>query len=921
MMSPSSDHCRFLPKNMNSLRKSFKTHTSKVSSWSRSADHEEQRWPILRASDEDDSGNNNNEVAVKVDDERNETPMQIAGVHNSRIWRKSSYGFLEEGNPENGVGQGPSEFTFQSPKKRETPEMSDDPPSRLISSFLQSQRTAGAEMVLDMDLEMDELKKSATSSSGSKEPVVFLGGVSTYPSSRNMHEEVDSSSSDDKCGNRRKSATASPHAREGAAAEVLRCTSNSAFRPSSAPFRAKTKSRLLDSPPADAVSGGCNEKKPVQTPKKSGILKSGFLGKSPPYDDDDDDPFADVPENLKRTKLSTITFLELIGLVVLLAGLICSLAISKLACQTVWDLHLWKWEVLVLVLICGRLLSGWFIRIVVFFLERNFILRKRFLYFVYGVRNAVQNCIWLGLVLLAWNFLFDKKLVGKNKTLSYVTRVLFCLFVATVLRLVKTLLIKVLASSFHVSTYFDRIQEALFNQYVIETLSGPPLFEAQHKMKEEHRTMVEVQKLQNAGAKIPNDLRAAVMQPRKDFSSQFEKSKKLSRDLSRKDFSRQQLQLEGGITMDQLHRLNQRNVSAWNMKRLMRIVMHGTLMTLDEQITHREADDESSMAIRSEHEAKIAARKIFCNVAHPGARFITLVDLMRFMREDESVKTMNLLNGTQCDDRISRRALKNWVVNAFRERRALSLTLNDTKTAVNKLHQIANVIVAIIVIAIWLLILNIAKMQFFVFLSSQILLLVFIFGNTFKTTFEAIIFLFVMHPFDVGDRCEVDGVQMVVEEMNILTTIFLRYDNQKITYPNSVLATLPIGNFYRSPDMGDNIDFCIHVSTPAEKLALMRERMIAFMESKKDHWHPGAQVVLRDIDDMNRLKISIWMRHRINFQDMGMKFSRRELVVQELIRVLRELDIEYRMLPLDVNLRDLPPVTSNRLPSTWTTCS
>ncbi|KAH0448049.1 hypothetical protein IEQ34_021849 [Dendrobium chrysotoxum] len=299
---------------------------------------------------------------------------------------------------------------------------------------------------------------------------------------------------------------------------------------------------------------------------------------------------------------------------------------------------------------------------------------------------------------------------------------------------------------------------------------------------------------------------------------------------------------------------------------------------------------------------------------------IYLVDLMRFMREDEAVKTMSLLNGTQ-DDRVSKRILKDWVVNTFRERRALSLTLNDTKTAVNKLHQIANVIVAIIIIAIWLLILNIATTHFFVFLSSQILLLVFVFGNTFKTTFEAMIFLFSMHPFDVGDRCEVNGVQMVVEEMNILTTIFLRADNQKITYPNSVLATLPIGNFYRSPDMGDNVDFCVHVATPLEKLAVMREKIMAFMESKKEHWHPGAQVVLKDVDDMNKLQISIWMRHRINFQDMGMKFTRRELVILELIRVLRELDIEYRMLPVDVNFRNLPPVTSKRLPSTWTTCN
>jgi hypothetical protein len=35
--------------------------------------------------------------------------------------------------------------------------------------------------------------------------------------------------------------------------------------------------------------------------------------------------------------------------------------------------------------------------------------------------------------------------------------------------------LKVLASFFHVSTYFDRVHDTLFNQYVIETLFGPPL--------------------------------------------------------------------------------------------------------------------------------------------------------------------------------------------------------------------------------------------------------------------------------------------------------------------------------------------------------------------------------------------------------------------------------------------------------------
>lgn len=97
----------------------------------------------------------------------------------------------------------------------------------------------------------------------------------------------------------------------------------------------------------------------------------------------------------------------------------------------------------------------------------------------------------------------------------------------------------------------------------------------------------------------------------------------------------------------------------------------------------------------------------------------------------------------------------------FRERKALALTLNDTKTAVNKLHRMVNVLVGLAILIICLVILNIATTKVLVLISSQLVVVAFVFGNTCKTIFESIIFLFVMHPFDVGDRCEIDGVQVL----------------------------------------------------------------------------------------------------------------------------------------------------------------
>ncbi|KAI3724545.1 hypothetical protein L2E82_36326 [Cichorium intybus] len=697
----------------------------------------------------------------------------------------------------------------------------------------------------------------------------------------------------------------------GGGEEVVMCSGNASFKRKSTLMRMKTKSRLMD---------------PPETEKKSGRLsKSGYLGKGG-SEIDEEDPFLDddLPDEYKQLRYSKWTLLQLFSLILILGALICTLTIPYFKHKKLYDLVLWKWGVMLLVLICGRLVSGWLIRVLVILIERNFLLRKRVLYFVYGLRRAVQNCLWFGLVLIAWQCIFHQKVnkLTDGKVLPYVTKIWVCLLVGTIVWLLKTILVKTLASSFHVSTFFDRIQESLFNQYVIESLSGPPVIEIEQEREDEDRMIAEVEKLQNAGATLPPDLKANIFKksgriigtPRTSTPTTGKSGKFSEANTPKKT--------EEGITIEHLHRLNQKNISAWNMNRLMKIVRTGVLSTLDEQIEgSTRGEDESAVEITNEKQAKVAAKKIFCNVAKRGSKRIYLDDLMRFLRDDEALKAIQLFDSESETKGISRGVLKNWVVNVFRERRALALSLNDTKTAVNKLHQMLNIVVAIITIVIWLLILKVATTQFFIFLSSQLLLVVFVFGNTCKTTFEAIIFLFVMHPFDVGDRCEVDGVQMVVEEMNILTTVFLRFDNLKIIYPNSVLSTKPISNYYRSPDMGDAIDFCVHVATPIEKISLMKERITSYIENKSDHWYPAPMIVLRDVDDMNRLKISVWLSHRINFQDMGERWQRRALLVEEMIKVFRDLDIEYRMLPVDVNVRNMPTMASNRLPSTWTTCA
>ena len=60
---------------------------------------------------------------------------------------------------------------------------------------------------------------------------------------------------------------------------------------------------------------------------------------------------------------------------------------------------------------------------------------------------------------------------------------------------------------------------------------------------------------------------------------------------------------------------------------------------------------------------------------------------------------------------------------------------------------------------------------------------------------------------------------------------------------------------------------------------------------------------MKDVEDFNKLRLSVLVTHRMNHQDIAERWARRALLVEEMIKIFKELDIEYRMPPIDVNVR------------------
>lgn len=284
----------------------------------------------------------------------------------------------------------------------------------------------------------------------------------------------------------------------------------------------------------------------------------------------------------KQKRFNFKVLLEWVVLVCIVGCLVASLTVKKLEKAKLWGLEAWKWFVMVLVIFSGMLVTNWIMHFIVFLIEKNFLLRKKVLYFVHGLKKSVQVFIWLCVVLLTWVLLFNhgvKRSETADKILDSITWTLVTILIGAFLWLIKTTLLKILACSFHVNRFFDRIQESVFHQYVLQTLSGPPLIEEAERI---------------GRSPGPGQL---------SFRTQKGKDKKEKKV----------------IDMGKFHKMKQEKVSAWTMKVLVDAIMKSGLSTISNSLDNFEGEP-TDKEITNEMEATAAAYHVFRNVAQPGCK-------------------------------------------------------------------------------------------------------------------------------------------------------------------------------------------------------------------------------------------------------------------------------------------------------------
>lgn len=160
------------------------------------------------------------------------------------------------------------------------------------------------------------------------------------------------------------------------------------------------------------------------------------------------------------------------------------------------------------------------------------------------------------------------------------------------------------------------------------------------------------------------------------------------------------------------------------------------------------------------------------------------------------------------------------------------------------------------------------------------------------------IFLFVKHPYDVGDRVDIVGPggteYLVVEQISLLYSVFKRIDNMKLVQvPNIILNSLWIENITRSNAMKEQLDMFISFDTTLEDIETLRTEMESFVQHPDNSrdFFPDIVLEATGIGNMDKLQLKIEIRHKSNWHNETVRASRRSKFMCALVLALRKVPI------------------------------
>ncbi|KAK6371577.1 hypothetical protein LTS17_008828 [Exophiala oligosperma] len=445
---------------------------------------------------------------------------------------------------------------------------------------------------------------------------------------------------------------------------------------------------------------------------------------------------------------------------------------------------------------------------------------------------------------------------------SIVKNILFACLFSTLIFLGEKLLIQLLSISYHRKTFDDRIKESKYNIHLITIL-----YDASRKM-------------------FPM------------YSREFLEEDYLINDI---------LDLADASKRTSLLKGHKRSGSATPMRLIQNVARVGDKVTsafgnVAQEITGKKVFNPTAshsivvQALERKHSAEALARRIWMSFVLEGKDALgidDLVDVLGSEQENEAHEAFDVLdvdgNGDiSLDEMILR------VTEFGRQRQSIASSMHDVDQAIHVLDNLLCTVVFVAVIFIFVAWLNKNFTTTLATAGTALLSMSFVFAVSAQEILGSCIFLFVKHPFDVGDRVDITDNQYVVERMSLLYTVFRRVKDQRRTQvPNIVLNALWIDNISRSKAMREQISIFVSFDTTFEDIDLLKKEMTLFIRDKDNarDFQPDIDIEVLDVSDQSKMELRLEIRHKSNWANESVRAARRSKFMCALTLALRKIPL------------------------------
>ncbi|KAF2277511.1 uncharacterized protein EI97DRAFT_295950 [Westerdykella ornata] len=429
-------------------------------------------------------------------------------------------------------------------------------------------------------------------------------------------------------------------------------------------------------------------------------------------------------------------------------------------------------------------------------------------------------------------------------------KVLVSIFVGAILNFVEKIIIQLIAISFHLRTYADRIE---LNKFQIASLTKLYTF-SKEKIEVDDSEFEEKTDKAPSGARTPAKLVKEAQKSTKHVFSKFG-------DIAGK--------VAGDFTGRQVATSTH---------------PHQVVLTL----------------LSSASGSQVLARRLYRTFAREDTETVHPEDLRNAFDNDEEADAAFAMFDKDMNGDISMEELEAVCVEIGRERKAITASLKDLDSVVSKLDDVFMFIVFVITILVFISLISTSASGVLTSAGSTVLALSWLFSATAQEFLQSIIFVFVKHPFDVGDRVSIYGNtgknglgdDYFVKKISLLYTEFKKMEGHVVQAPNSYLNTLFILNQRRSGALAEAVPNVIKFGTTLEQIENLRARLLEFVQAEKREYQPNILTELRDLGEVHALTLNVVFFYKSNWQNELLRLQRRNKFICALMVAMQECGIE-----------------------------